>query len=164
MEVPANLNSSTSIQLLVDNGDAIYYNDGTIAKDLPQNNWKKFRSETVTLSTPVIETGTIATNLCKGAALSVPFTINNETFNSGNIFTAQLSDETGSFVNPVLIGTLTNVNGGTINTIIPVNAINGTGYRIRIVSSNPIITGVDNGTNITINPIPSKPRLQHHRQ
>ncbi|MCU0324868.1 MAG: YDG domain-containing protein [Spirosomaceae bacterium] len=159
VEVPSNLNSITNIQLLVDNGDAIYYGDGTIAKELPQNNWKKFRSEIISLSAPVIEVGSIAQNLCEQSSLSLPFVINNETFNSGNIFTAQLSDANGSFANPVSIGTLSSLNSGTINATIPANTVTGTGYRIRIVSSIPTIVGADNGTNLTINAKPSKPTI-----
>ncbi|GGD79624.1 hypothetical protein GCM10011514_49500 [Emticicia aquatilis] len=159
VEVPTNLNTSTNIQLLVDNGDAIYYGDGTIAKELPQNNWKKFRSETVSLSAPVIEIGTIAQNLCTESAVSLPFVFNNETFNIGNIFTAQLSDANGSFANPVSIGTLTGINSGTINVTIPSNTVAGNGYRIRIISSNPMIVGADNGTNISVNAKPSKPTI-----
>lgn len=49
VEVPANLTTSSQIQLVIDNGDAVYYNDATIAKDLAQANFKKFRSEVVSL-------------------------------------------------------------------------------------------------------------------
>ncbi|EIJ41121.1 putative extracellular nuclease [Beggiatoa alba B18LD] len=41
-----------TIQLLLDNGDTVYYNDATIAKELSNANQKKFRSEIVTLSEP----------------------------------------------------------------------------------------------------------------
>ncbi|QDK77247.1 hypothetical protein EXU85_01010 [Spirosoma sp. KCTC 42546] len=51
VEVPSDLTVTSQIQLLVDNGDAVYYNDATIAKDLPQANFKKFRSEVITLGT-----------------------------------------------------------------------------------------------------------------
>jgi hypothetical protein len=56
VDVPSPLNSNSVIQVLVDNGDAIYYNDGIIAKDLPQNNHKKFRSESISLGNPKIQT------------------------------------------------------------------------------------------------------------
>lgn len=57
VDLPANLTSTSQIQLLVDNGDAVFYGDGTAAKDLAQNNFKKFRSEIVTLgTTPLIAT------------------------------------------------------------------------------------------------------------
>ncbi|WP_353674753.1 ExeM/NucH family extracellular endonuclease [Synechocystis sp. LKSZ1] len=50
VEVPASLASTPSVQLLVDNGDTIWYNNGTISKDLPATNQQKFRSEVVTLN------------------------------------------------------------------------------------------------------------------
>lgn len=75
-------------------------------------------------------------------------------FNVGNTFTAQLSDEIGSFAFPVNIGTLA-LDGtdpsGTINITIPSGTISGTGYRIRIISDNPNTVGSDNGVDITIN-------------
>ncbi len=73
-------------------------------------------------------------------------------FNAGNVFTAQLSDNTGSFATPVNIGTLNADTIGTITTVIPDNSVAGTAYRIRVISSNPGITGSDNGSNLTIVP------------
>lgn len=49
VELPADLGASGSVQFLTDNGDAVYYNDGKIAKDLSENNFKKFRSDIVSL-------------------------------------------------------------------------------------------------------------------
>ena len=73
-------------------------------------------------------------------------------FNAGNVFTAQLSDKTGSFAIPVTIGSLTSNNIGAISTVIPNNSVSGTGYRIRVISSNPLVTGSDNGSNLQIIP------------
>ncbi|WP_293338152.1 CARDB domain-containing protein [Microcoleus sp. CAWBG58] len=54
VEVPSNLTNSSQIQLLVDNGDNIWYGNNVISKDLPQDNFQKFRSDIVTLgSSPV---------------------------------------------------------------------------------------------------------------
>jgi hypothetical protein len=159
VDLPTNLTSNSNLQFLIDNGDAIYYNDGIIAKDLGQNNHKKFRSEKAVLSAPSIETSSVNANLCQGSAINVSFAINNETFNTGNIFTAQLSDASGSFANPTAIGTLASLNAGTINTTIPINQTAGTNYRIRVVSSNLSIIGGDNGSNITINAKPAKPSI-----
>ncbi|BAQ65373.1 ExeM/NucH family extracellular endonuclease [Geminocystis sp. NIES-3709] len=47
--VPNNLNSTSQIELLVDNGDTIWYNNGVISKDLAQDNLQKFRREIITL-------------------------------------------------------------------------------------------------------------------
>jgi len=101
----------------------------------------------------------IATNamtgspFCAGAAVVVPFTISG-TFNSGNIFTAQLSSSTGSFTTPVNIGTLTGIASSSISANLPANVTAGNSYRIRVVSSSPIVTGTDNGTNIIVNAAP----------
>jgi hypothetical protein len=103
---------------------------------------------------PSITTGAITGNtLCTGAPVNVPFT-KTGSFNTGNIFTAQLSNATGNFTNPVNIGSLTGTSSGTINAVIPQNTAPGTAYRIRVVSSNPVVTGTDNGTDLTINSSP----------
>lgn len=73
------------------------------------------------------------------------------TYNTGNIYTVELSDASGSFANPVEIGSLSSIaNSGTINFTIPATMATGTGYRIRIVSSDPSVTSGDNGSDITI--------------
>ncbi len=101
-----------------------------------------------------ISTSTIApSRFCQYDSVSVPFTITG-TFNSGNIFTVQLSDSSGSFANPTSLSTLNSTSAGTIGFIIPLSITAGTGYRIRVISSNPAITGSNNGINITINALP----------
>ena len=85
-----------------------------------------------------------------GAAVSVPFT-SVGTFNAGNVYTAQLSTALGSFASPTNIGTVTSVlNTDVISATIPVGTAAGTGYRIRVVSSNPVVTGSDNTVNLTV--------------
>ena len=89
------------------------------------------------------------TSFCQGMALSVPFT-KLGTFNAGNVFTAQLSNDVGSFASPVNIGSLTSVNAGTISATIPAAQAAGSGYRIRVIASNPVVTGSDNGVNLSV--------------
>ena len=85
-----------------------------------------------------------------GASVSVPFT-SVGTFNAGNIYTAQLSNAAGSFASPVSIGTVTSTtNSGTITATIPAGTVAGTGYRIRVVSSNPVVTGSNNTIDLTV--------------
>jgi hypothetical protein len=92
---------------------------------------------------------TIATSAISGSpftiasSVSVPFTVTGA-FPAGNIFTAQLSDANGSFSSPTSIGTLSGTGSGAITGTIPSVAA-GTGYRIRVVSSNPVVSGSDNG-------------------
>lgn len=110
-------------------------------------------------------TGTAATNLisivslqpqltwCQGnaATLQVLFDATG-TYNAGNVFTAQLSDASGSFASPTTIGTLSSTTSGTqLMTAIVLGSVPaGSGYRIRVVASNPSTIGTDNGTDIVI--------------
>jgi hypothetical protein len=80
--------------------------------------------------------GTVPTAYCKNTFFSVPFTAVG-TFNAGNIFTAQLSNSSGSFSSPTTLGTLTSTSSGNINATIPNSIALGSGYKIRVISSNP---------------------------
>lgn len=74
---------------------------------------------------------------------------------SGNTYTAQLSDATGSFASPVSIGNVTATGNGTIICTVPSNITTGSGYRVRVVSSNPARTSVPNTVNLTLTPKPN---------
>lgn len=104
---------------------------------------------------PTIATGTINpltyyVSATTGTAISVPYTLTG-TYNAGNTVTAQLSDASGSFASPVNIGSVTAITSGTIAATIPAGTATGAGYRIRVVSGNPVLTAADNGSDIAIN-------------
>lgn len=92
-----------------------------------------------TITTGTIVGSPFAVSTTQGASINIPFTI-NETFTS-NTFTAYLSDASGLFVNETPIGTLVSNDAGTISGTIPANTTSGTGYKIRVKSSNPVFTG-----------------------
>jgi len=95
---------------------------------------------------------------CAGATLSIPFTVNGLELTVGNVFTAQLSDPNGSFATfTVLPNPLIGVTTGVITTTLPTSLPFGTGYRIRVVSSTPVVTGSISNIDITINPVPVRP-------
>lgn len=79
------------------------------------------------------------------------------TFTAGNVYTAQLSDASGSFAAPTSIGTLSSTASGALSiaTSIPSGVAVGTGYRVRVISSNPSTTGTDNTSNLIINALPT---------
>ncbi|MHC5925414.1 CARDB domain-containing protein, partial [Nostoc sp.] len=52
--IPDNLTNTSQIQFVSDDGNSVLYNDGTAAKDLSQNNFKKFRTDSVTLGAVVL--------------------------------------------------------------------------------------------------------------
>ncbi len=111
--------------------------------------WTPTVTNTITTSTTIA-----GSPFCDGGAVSVPFT-STGTF-TGNTYTAQLSNSAGSFASPTSIGTLvSNANSGTISATIPGGTAAGAGYRIRVVSSSPVVTGTDNTVNLTVNNVPT---------
>lgn len=106
-------------------------------------------SNTITTDTAIIGSP-FCVSASTGVSVSVPFT-SVGTFNAGNVYTAQLSNAAGSFASPVSIGTVTSTaNSGTIAATIPAGTAAGTGYRIRVVSSNPVVTGTNNTVDLTV--------------
>lgn len=89
------------------------------------------------------------TNICAGNVFKIEYPVKG-IFNAGNIFTAQLSDENGSFATPIDIGNMASEINNTIYAIIP-DVPGGSGYRIRVVSSNAPLIGIDNGIDLSIN-------------
>ena len=93
-----------------------------------------------------ITLGNLVGPFCAGATASLPFT-SAGLYTLGNVYTAQLSDSTGSFASPTDIGTLTSTaNAGSIPLTFPANTPTGAGYLIQVVSSAP------NATSSTIGP------------
>lgn len=85
-----------------------------------------------------------------GASLSIPFT-STGTFDTDNVYIAQLSDATGSFSNPVEIGTLASATQtGTIAATLPAGTPSGAGYRVRVLSTAPYVQGSQNTTNLVV--------------
>ena len=112
-----------------------------------------------TVTTSVAVGSLPLTSFCQGITFSIPYTVTG-TYNSGNVFTAQLSDATGSFTSPVTVGTLTATASGTINGTISVTQAAGTAYRIRIVSSSPATTSAANGSNLSVLAVPTAAQTQ----
>ncbi len=100
-----------------------------------------------------IATGSIDLTNCVGSSIVVPFTI-SAAFDPGNVFTAQLSDASGSFASPLAIGNVNATGAGTITAVIPAGTPPGNAYRIRVVGINPMVTGSNNGSDISINALP----------
>ena len=90
---------------------------------------------------------------CAGStSISVPFTYTPKAIFSGATFIAQLSNAAGAFTSPVTLENVASNGTGSqsLNVTIPLGTTAGTGYRIRIVSTAPSVTGSDNGANLII--------------
>lgn len=89
---------------------------------------------------------------CACDVINVDYSVSGIPINPGNVFNVQLSDATGSFAAPITIGTLVSTaTTGTIVCTIPCATLAGTGYRVRVTSSNNASTGASNGVDLVIN-------------
>lgn len=87
---------------------------------------------------------------CQGSAVTITFDVDG-LFNEANTFSAELSDKTGSFDNPILISTMPGQEGASFTmSYIPTQAEEGTAYRIRVTADMPANESADNGADIEI--------------
>ncbi len=105
----------------------------------------RFLQDTIVLLRQSAFTDTL---ICSTGTLTVyDTTLTN--FQAGNTFSVQLSDASGSFASPTVIGTSSSTATGAITCNLT-GVTPGTGYRIRIVASNPAFTSPDNNIDIHI--------------
>ena len=107
---------------------------------------------TTAILAQTVTTGNVTSPICAGLTINLSLTASGG-FNNDNVFTVQLSDSSGNFGSPDTIGNLYNTTSGSITCNIPANALHGTGYLVRIVSSDPAITGSSSNA-ITIEQAP----------
>ncbi len=97
---------------------------------------------TNTITTDLVNNPPFALTDCTVTASGTVTFTSTGTFNSGNNYTAQLSDASGSFAASVAIGSISSTaNTGVVSFTIPAGTASGTGYMIRVVSDNPVIIG-----------------------
>ena len=101
--------------------------------------------QAATITTSVLN----GSSFCRTTVVRVAYAVGG-TIDPSNVFTAQLSDETGSFAAPTAIGSLAGTSGGTIPAMLPATVVTGSGYRVRVVASSPATIGTDNGQDLTI--------------
>ena len=101
--------------------------------------------QAATITTSVLN----GSSFCRTTVVRVAYVVGG-TIDPSNVFTAQLSDETGSFAAPTAIGSLAGTSGGTITAMLPATVVTGSGYRVRVVASSPATIGTDNGQDLTI--------------
>jgi hypothetical protein len=122
------------------------------------NKWD-FTVSTATNAASIAVNSVSRKTMCAGDVLSVGYDAKG-TYNSGNTFTVQLSNGSGSFSSPTVIGSITSqAKNGIINCTPPATLSTGTGYKVRVVSSNNAVTGTANTDAITINALPPVPTI-----
>lgn len=86
-----------------------------------------------TITIPNVNAGTYG----GGSGISVQLKLNG-CFSVGNNFELYLSDASGSFSSPTKIGTYYGFFTPFVNGIIPAGTPAGSGYKLRVVSTNPV--------------------------
>lgn len=91
---------------------------------------------------------------CPGSKINVTFETTG-TFQSGNTFIAQLSNQNGSFTTFSTIGS-TMAGSNSIDAVVP-DKTQSASYKIRVISSSPYYVGPDNNVSLTLqsNPQPT---------
>jgi len=113
---------------------------------------------TAAIPTPaIVLTSVSRKTVCLPDTLKVAYQ-KSGTYNAGNIFKVQLSNSSGSFSSPVVIGSFTSTGSGVISCPIPAGTPAGTKYRLRMLSTNPVVTGTTSTDSLIVkaaHPIPT---------
>lgn len=104
------------------------------------------RAQTITLA-PITKLA-----YCIGDSLAISYTATGS-FDTGNVFIAELSDINGSFQTP----SVTETNSASVGTFEVPLAASGPSYRVRVISIAPFDSSANNGQDIGVSnyPIPS---------
>jgi len=91
-----------------------------------------------------------AITFCPLQQVDVPY-VSVDLLNAGNQLSVELSDITGSFASPLVLGTQSTTNTtGFITSTLPASLTEGIGYRLRVRASNPSLISANNGTDLQI--------------
>lgn len=91
-----------------------------------------------------------AITFCPAQQVDVPYVFTG-LLNAGNVLSVELSDITGSFASPTVLGTQSTTNTtGFITSTLPVSLSEGIGYRLRVRATDPASLSVDNGADLQI--------------
>lgn len=105
-------------------------------------------------TTASIPMTTSDTAVCAGQNIKVAINPTGTNYNNGNVFSLQMSNASGQFTNPVVIGTVTATGADTIVASIPSTA-SGNSYKFRVISSNPVRTSSQTVNAPKINGLPT---------
>jgi hypothetical protein len=119
--------ASTTCRVLIESIGNIFF-------DLSNVNFRLTAPTTASIPMTVSDTA-----VCAGQNIKVAIDPTGTTYNAGNVFSLQMSNASGQFTIPVVVGTVTATNSDTIAATIPVTA-SGNGYKFRVISTNPVRT------------------------
>jgi hypothetical protein len=142
-------NPSTSFGFLIKHVNETFYKSMIFASSdfADASKWPEITIEYEVLNTLPL----VRNTFCRGSSTNVSYT--SSQMPVGNVFSVQLSDVLGDFSNPIVIGQLSSTVSGSIPVTFPSNLPYGSGYRVRVVSSTPLVIGTNNGSDLVfLNP------------
>lgn len=86
----------------------------------------------------LIITSGIPASSCRNTAFTIQFMASGN-YTAGNVFTALLSNASGSFANATVLGSVSGTASGVISATVPGSVAVGAGYQVRVVSSAPAV-------------------------
>jgi len=86
-----------------------------------------------------IKVDSLSQRYCPSENITVTYNTGCASFNERNVFELQLSDSSGQFTNPHIIGRKVSTISGTISGIIPDNIPNSENYHLRVVAYDHLI-------------------------
>ncbi len=127
-----------------------------IATNTTTNCNRTLNTITVIVTIPTITLGTITPTApyCVGSSVTIPFTVSGGSFNSGNVFTVELSNDNFTNLTPITSNTISAISSNSITFNIPTNTTIGNNYKIRVTASNPNATS-NESTPFAINGLPT---------
>lgn len=103
-----------------------------------------------TASLPFINVNALTkTQMCARDSVKISFDARG-TYNAGNTFNVELSNASGSFAAPVIIGSYAGTGSAIIGCKIPPATLGGNNFRVRVSSTNPVVTGMTGSNVLTI--------------
>jgi len=101
----------------------------------------RFQTQAQTITISIINPPIPAIYCNNNQSIRVAYTLNGTFSNTptNNVFSVEMSDGTGSFASPTIIGAITSNVVGTITCALPATISTGSLYTIRVASTNPAI-------------------------
>jgi len=103
-----------------------------------------------------MQVGTLPVTTCAGSEITIPMS-STGVFNPDNRFIAQLSNNAGSFSNPVNLDTIYSSQAQSLTVNLPGNLPMGSAYKVRFLSTSPAYEGKPQAKSLNINPIGPSP-------
>ena len=138
VDVPTGLTDTTPIQLVTDNGNTVWYTDGTASKDLAQDNFQKFRSDVVLLGAALNPT------LAANPTSLTSFTATQGTPSSSQSYTLAATNLPGSITVTAPTGVAVSTDNSTFSSSLTLTqATNSVTIYARLISSSAgVVTGI----------------------